>query len=60
MTDDVKYYYPTSVLITSRDIITLWVVRMVLTGLANMDDQPEPILQRDFPGVTEVKLRTEL
>ncbi len=27
------YYYPTSVLITSRDIITLWVARMVLTGL---------------------------
>ena len=30
---DVKYYYPGSVLITSRDIITLWVARMVLSGL---------------------------
>jgi valyl-tRNA synthetase len=29
-----------SVLITSRDIITLWVARMVLTGLYNMDDIP--------------------
>ncbi len=29
-----RYYYPTSVLITSRDIITLWVARMVLTGPA--------------------------
>ena len=29
-----------SVLITSRDIITLWVARMVLTGLYNMGDIP--------------------
>ncbi len=33
-------FYPGSVLITSRDIITLWVARMVLTGLYNMDDIP--------------------
>jgi len=39
-TDDLKYYYPTSVLITSRDIITLWVVRMVATGLYNMGEIP--------------------
>ena len=30
-----NYFYPGSVLITSRDIITLWVARMVLTGLYN-------------------------
>lgn len=35
-----KYYYPTSVLITSRDIITLWVARMVLTGLYNIGEVP--------------------
>lgn len=29
-----------SVLITSRDIITLWVARMVLTGLYNMNEVP--------------------
>jgi valyl-tRNA synthetase len=34
------YWYPTSVLITSRDIITLWVARMVLTGLNNMGEIP--------------------
>jgi len=34
------YYYPTSTLITSRDIITLWVARMVLTGLFNCGDVP--------------------
>ena len=33
-------WYPTSVLITSRDIITLWVARMVLTGLNNLGEVP--------------------
>jgi valyl-tRNA synthetase len=39
-TPELAYYYPTSVLITSRDIITLWVARMVLTGLNNAGDVP--------------------
>ncbi len=39
-TEDVRYYYPGSVLITSRDIITLWVARMVLSGLYLMGDVP--------------------
>ncbi len=39
-TPELAYYYPTSVLITSRDIITLWVARMVLTGLYNVGDVP--------------------
>ncbi len=34
------YFYPGIVLVTSRDIITLWVARMVLTGLYNMGDVP--------------------
>ena len=34
------FFYPGSVLVTSRDIITLWVARMVLMGLYNMDDVP--------------------
>ena len=34
------FFYPGSVLVTSRDIITLWVARMVLTGLYNMGDVP--------------------
>ncbi|MFN0056188.1 MAG: valine--tRNA ligase [Planctomycetales bacterium] len=34
------YFYPGSVLITSRDIITLWVARMVIMGLYNMGDVP--------------------
>lgn len=39
-TPELAYYYPTSVLITSRDIITLWVARMVLTGLFNVGEVP--------------------
>jgi valyl-tRNA synthetase len=39
-TAELKKYYPTSVLLTGRDIITLWVARMVMTGLYNMGDIP--------------------
>jgi valyl-tRNA synthetase len=39
-TPELEYYYPTSVLITNRDIITLWVARMVLTGLQNVGKVP--------------------
>ncbi len=39
-TDELKTYYPTSVLVTSRDIITLWVARMVITGLENIGEIP--------------------
>jgi valyl-tRNA synthetase len=35
-----RYYYPTNVLVTSRDIITLWVARMVIAGLYNVGDIP--------------------
>src|SRR5581483_78319 len=40
MTPELRYYYPTSVLVTSRDIITLWVARMVITGLYNLGQVP--------------------
>ncbi len=39
-TAELEYFYPTSTLITSRDIITLWVARMVLMGLNNMGEVP--------------------
>ncbi|HEY5870850.1 MAG TPA: class I tRNA ligase family protein, partial [Candidatus Tectomicrobia bacterium] len=38
--DCLTYYYPGSCLVTGRDIITLWVARMVLMGLYNMGDVP--------------------
>lgn len=31
--EDIKYYYPTSVLVTGQDIIFFWVARMVMAGL---------------------------
>ena len=39
-TPELKAFYPTDVLITSRDIITLWVARMVLMGLNNLNEVP--------------------
>ena len=38
--DTLSYYYPGSCLVTARDIITLWVARMVITGLYNLGDLP--------------------
>ncbi len=37
---ELEYFYPTSTLITSRDIITLWVARMVLMSLNNVGKIP--------------------
>jgi valyl-tRNA synthetase len=39
-TPELAAFYPTSVLITSREIITLWVARMVLAGLYNKGEVP--------------------
>ena len=38
--DALSYYYPGSCLVTGRDIITLWVARMVMSGLYNLGDVP--------------------
>ena len=39
-TEDLKIYYPTSVLVTGYDIITFWVSRMMMMGLQFMRDVP--------------------
>jgi valyl-tRNA synthetase len=39
-TADLKTFYPTSVLVTARDIIFLWVSRMVMMGLKFVDERP--------------------
>ena len=39
-TEDLAYFYPTNVLSTARDIIFLWVARMVMMGIEFMDDVP--------------------
>ena len=38
--DCLSFYYPGSCLVTGRDIITLWVARMVILGLYNLGDVP--------------------
>lgn len=39
-TPELDYFYPTSVLVTGRDIIFFWVARMIFSGLAFMKDVP--------------------
>ncbi|HKY06350.1 MAG TPA: valine--tRNA ligase, partial [Blastocatellia bacterium] len=39
-TEDLETYYPTSVLITARDIIYLWVARMIFSSLYFKDQIP--------------------
>jgi valyl-tRNA synthetase len=39
-TEDLGTFYPTSVLVTARDIIFLWVSRMVMTGMKFMGETP--------------------
>ncbi|GAH51177.1 unnamed protein product, partial [marine sediment metagenome] len=39
-TADLKTFYPTDVLITAREIITLWIARMVMMGLYALGDVP--------------------
>ncbi len=38
--DALSYYYPGSCLVTARDIITLWVARMMIMGLYLLGDVP--------------------
>ncbi|HEY0367323.1 MAG TPA: valine--tRNA ligase [Pyrinomonadaceae bacterium] len=39
-TDDLRTFYPTSVLVTARDIIFLWVSRMVMMGMKFIGNEP--------------------
>ena len=39
-TEELKHFYPTSVLVTGYDIIFFWVIRMVFSGLEQMNEIP--------------------
>ena len=39
-TEDLKYFYPTSMLVTGYDIIFFWVARMIFSGIEQMGDSP--------------------
>jgi len=37
---DIRYYYPSSVLVTGQDIIFFWVARMIMAGMEYMNEKP--------------------
>ena len=39
-TEDLKYFYPTDVLVTGYDIIFFWVIRMIFSGFEQMKEKP--------------------
>ena len=39
-TEDLKYFYPTTMLVTGYDIITFWVSRMMVSGVEQMGEPP--------------------
>ena len=39
-TEDLKYFYPTSVLVTGYDIIFFWVARMIFSAMEHMEEEP--------------------
>lgn len=39
-TSELDYFYPTSTLVTAKDIIFFWVARMIMAGLEFMDEVP--------------------
>ncbi|MGE5631684.1 MAG: valine--tRNA ligase [Caulobacteraceae bacterium] len=39
-TEDLDYFYPTSVLVTGYDIIFFWVARMIFSALEHMHEEP--------------------
>ena len=41
-TEDLKYFYPTSLLVTAYDIIFFWVARMIFSGIEHMGEVPFP------------------
>ena len=39
-TEELKHFYPTSVLVTGYDILFFWVIRMIFSGLEQMNEIP--------------------
>ncbi len=38
--EDIKYYYPTNILVTAPEILFFWVARMIISGYEYMGDKP--------------------
>jgi valyl-tRNA synthetase len=41
-TEELEYFYPTSLLVTAYDIIFFWVARMIFSGIEHMGETPFP------------------
>ena len=52
--DEIKYYYPTSDLVTGPDIIFFWVARMIISGYEYLNDKPFKSVY--FTGIVRDKL----
>ena len=51
---DIKYYYPTNVLVTGQDIIFFWVARMIMAGM--QFEQQKPFNDVYFTGMVRDRL----
>lgn len=56
--DDIKYYYPTSDLVTGPDIIFFWVARMIMAGLEFRGEVPFKNVY--FTGIVRDKQRRKM
>ncbi len=56
--EDIKYYYPTSDLVTGPDIIFFWVARMIMAGLEFRDEVPFKNVY--FTGIVRDKQRRKM
>ena len=52
--EEIKYYYPTSDLVTGPDIIFFWVARMIIAGYEYLEDKPFKSVY--FTGIVRDKL----
>ncbi|MGB5665531.1 MAG: valine--tRNA ligase [Maribacter sp.] len=55
---DIKYYYPTSDLVTAPDIIFFWVARMIIAGYEYRDEKPFGNVY--FTGIVRDKQRRKM
>jgi len=56
--EDLKYYYPTAVLVTAPEIIFFWVARMIMAGLEWRKEIPFHSVY--FTGIVRDKLRRKM
>ena len=56
--EDIKYYYPTSDLVTGPDIIFFWVARMIMAGLEYRNEVPFKNVY--FTGIVRDKQRRKM